>query len=305
MFPIPWKHAWKGLGFGDMHKRKGIVPSGKATRLLCMLFVSGLLSLPEPEAKSPDTVILATTTSVQDTGLLDVLAERFNKKGEYRVKPIAVGSGQAMQLGRRGEADILLVHSPEDEDAFMKEGFGLKRTRLMHNEFVLAGPPNDPAKVKGQNNITEAFKKICLSKAVFVSRGDNSGTHKMELSLWKVAGCKPAAGLYWETGQGMGQTVRVADERSAYCLLDRATFLTLRKMLRLVIVSEGDARLKNYYSLILVNPRLSRKINVSGAQAFHDFMLSGEVKELINTHRNDAFGQQLFFTETDGGNGSH
>ncbi|MHB9027444.1 MAG: ABC transporter substrate-binding protein [Candidatus Latescibacterota bacterium] len=270
-----------------------------------MVFVSGLLFIPQPEAQNARTVILATTTSVQDAGLLDVLTERFNKKGEYVLKPIAVGSGQAMQLGRLAEADILLVHSPDDEELFMKNGYGLKRTLLMHNEFVLAGPPNDPGKVKDLEDISAAFKKICSSRSVFVSRGDNSGTHKMELSIWKTAGCKPAAGYYFETGQGMGQTVRVADQRRGYCLLDRATYLTLQKTLHLAILSAGDARLKNVYSLILVSPRLSAKVNVSGAKAFYDFMLSGEVKKIINNHKIDAFGQQLFFTEMDGGNGAH
>ncbi|MDP2983629.1 MAG: substrate-binding domain-containing protein [Candidatus Latescibacter sp.] len=249
------------------------------------------------EAQKNKTVILATTTSVQDTGLLDVLAELFNKKGEYTLKPIAVGSGQAMQLGRQGEADILLVHSPEDEIPFVREGFGAMRTTFMHNEFVLTGPPSDPANVKGVQSIKEAFKKVCSGKSLFVSRGDNSGTHKKELSLWKNADCTPAKGNYLEAGQGMAQTLRIADEKLGYCLADRATYLTLQKTLQLIIVSEGDPLLKNFYSLIPVNPKVSSKINVPGAKAFYDFMLSREVREIIDTFKKDKFGQQLFFTE--------
>lgn len=263
-----------------------------------MLFVlSGLLFQQNPEAQNNKTVILATTTSVQDTGLLDVLAGLFNKKAEYTLKPIAVGSGQAMQLGRQGEADILLVHSPEDEITFVREGFGTMRTTFMHNEFVLAGPPADPAKIKGERSITEAFKKVCLSKSLFVSRGDNSGTHKKELSLWKNAGCTPAKENYLEAGQGMAQTLRIANEKLGYCLVDRSTYLTLKKTLQLIIVSEGDSLLKNFYSLIPVNPKVSPKINTRGAKAFYDFMLSREVKEVIDTYKKDEFGQQLFFTE--------
>ena len=264
---------------------------------VCLFFLLSLFINQHPEAQKNKTVILATTTSVQDTGLLDVLVERFNKKGDYTVKAIAVGSGQAMQLGRQGEADILLVHSPDDEITFVREGFGAMRTTFMHNEFVLTGPPGDPANVKGEQSITEAFKKVCSGKSLFVSRGDNSGTHKKELSLWKDVGCAPSKETYLEAGQGMTQTLRIADEKRGYCLVDCATYLTLQKTLLLIIVSEGDPLLKNFYSLIPVNPKLSAKINAPGAKAFYNFMLSREIREIIDTFKKDEFGQQLFFTE--------
>ncbi len=269
----------------------------KYSVFLFLFLVTGLFFIQHPEAQKNKTVILATTTSVQDTGLLDVLVELFNKRGDYILKLIAVGSGQAMQLGRQGEADILLVHSPEDEMTFIRDGLGTIRTTFMHNEFVLAGPPTDPVKVKGEQSITGAFKKICSGKSLFVSRGDNSGTQKKELSLWKDAGCMPSKKNYLEAGQGMAQTLRIADEKGGYCLTDRATFLTLQKTLRLIIVSEGDPLLKNFYSLIPVNPKVSSRINTLGAKAFYDFMLSREVGEIIDTFKKDEFGQQLFFTE--------
>jgi tungstate transport system substrate-binding protein len=237
-----------------------------------------------------NTVRLATTTSVQDTGLLDVLTDAFQKDGKYTLKAIAVGSGQAMQLGMTGEADILWVHSPDDEKQFMDEGYGTDRTTFMHNDFVILGPAADPAKVKGVKKAADAFKKIAAAKALFISRGDKSGTHKKELKLWDAAKVKPAADKYIEAGQGMAATLTLANEKNAYILADRSTWLSMQKNLGLVIVSEGDDAL-----IILVNPAKFPKANAAGARAFFDFMLSKPAKEMIEKFGQDKFGKQLFF----------
>lgn len=264
-----------------------------------VLLISVVLSfngfLVKTEAKENKIVILATTTSVQDSGLLDVLVERFNRKSSYQVKAIAVGSGQALQMGRQGEADILWVHSPEDEKKFIADGYGFNRTTFMHNGFVLLGPPNDPAGIKDIKKVSEAFQKIVQSKALFVSRGDKSGTHKKELAIWKTAGTMPEKNNYLEVGQGMAATLRVANEKRAYCLADRSTYLCLRKSLNLVVVFQGDQALLNHYSLILVNQQKFSKVNAPGAKAFFDFLLSPEAKNIIDDFGKKKFGEQLFF----------
>jgi len=240
-------------------------------------------------------VRLATTTSVQDTGLLDVLVDAFNKSNQYSVRAVAAGSGQAMQLGRTGEADILLVHSPDDEEQFMAEGYGYMRVNFMHNDFVIYGPASDPAKIKGSANAAAAFRKIAASGALFVSRGDKSGTHNKELKLWEAAAIKPADGNYMEAGQGMAGTLSVANEKNAYCLADRSTYLSMKKSLVLEVVCEGAEALLNRYSLIPVKPGESSKVNSAGAKAFFDFMLSRPAKDLIEKFGLEKYGRQLFF----------
>ncbi len=242
-----------------------------------------------------NTVRLATTTSVQDTGLLDVLTDAFQKDGKYKLQAIAVGSGQAMQLGMTGEADILWVHSPDDEKKFVDEGYGADRTTFLHNDFVILGPAADPAKVKGVKKAADAFKKIAAAKALFISRGDKSGTHKKELRIWDAAKVKPAADKYIEAGQGMAATLTLANEKNAYALVDRSTWLSMQKNIGLVIVSEGDEALLNRYSLILVNTGKFPKVNAAGARAFFDFMLSKPAREMIEKFGQDKFGKQLFF----------
>lgn len=254
------------------------------------------------------TVVLATTTSVQDTGLLDVLVDGFHKKTDYVVKAIAVGTGQAIQLGKTGEADILWVHSLDDEIQFVKEGYGFGRTTFMYNDFVVLGPKNDPAKVKGLKTAAEGFKKIAAAKVLFISRGDNSGTHKKEKKLWETAGVSfrnfPAypetpmdKQYYMEVGQGMAATVNVANQKLAYCLADRSTYVSLKKSLELVILIEGDEALLNHYSLILVNPEKFPKVNSAGAKAFFEYLLSSETKSIVENFGKDKFGQQIFYWE--------
>jgi tungstate transport system substrate-binding protein len=244
------------------------------------------------------TIILATTTSTQDTGLLDTLVPIFEKQTGYFVKTIAVGSGQAMAMGEKGEADVLLVHSPAAEEKFMAEGYGVNRRLVMHNDFVIVGPSDDPAKIKGLKSAAEAFKKIAAAQALFLSRGDNSGTHAKEKQIWKAAGVKyEGEKWYQQTGLGMGQTLNVAAEKKAYTLSDRGTYLALAKTLNLDILVQGDAVLLNIYHVMEVNPKKWPKVNFAGAKAFADFMVSKETQEIVRTFGVDKYGSPLFFPD--------
>ena len=244
------------------------------------------------------TVILATTTSTQDSGLLDALLPVFEKESGYFVKTIAVGSGQAMAMGEKGEADVLLVHSPEAEKKFMEKGAGVNRRLVMHNDFVIVGPAADPAKIRGSKTSAEAFKRTAQTGALFLSRGDKSGTHAKEQGLWKNAGVT-ADGQKWyqQTGLGMGQTLSVAAEKKGYTLTDRATYLSLKKTLGLEILVEGDAKLLNVYHVIEVNPAKWPKVNSAGARAFADFMVAQKTQQLIATFGVAKFGAPLFFPD--------
>jgi tungstate transport system substrate-binding protein len=243
-------------------------------------------------------IILATTTSTQDTGLLDVLIPIFNKNTGYFVKTIAVGSGQAMTMGRKGEADVLLVHSPDAEKKFITEGYGVNRRLVMHNDFIIVGPKSDPANINKIRNATEAFKKIAAGGALFISRGDNSGTHATEKKIWGAAGIKPdGQRWYQQTGLGMGQTLGVAAEKKAYTVTDRGTYLALQKSLGLDILVEGDAILLNIYHVIEINPAKWPKINVDGARAFADFMVSKDTQAIIKTFGVQKYGSPLFFPD--------
>lgn len=253
---------------------------------------------PPPPVEKNRPVILATTTSTQDTGLLDVLVPLFEIKTGLTVKTIAVGSGQAMAMGKRGDADVLLVHSPDDEKTFVEEGFGLRRRIVMHNDFVVVGPAEDEARVKGAASAAEAFKAIAAAGAFFVSRGDDSGTHRKENKLWGGAGTDPEGKpWYLETGSGMGQTLQVASEKGAYTLTDRGTFLALEATLHLDILVEGEPGLFNVYHVIEVNPQKLPLVNVDGARAFADFILSPEAQDVIRTFGTEKFGMALFYPD--------
>jgi tungstate transport system substrate-binding protein len=259
-----------------------------------ILFTTGIIST----QAQPKTIILATTTSTQDSGLLDVLLPIFEKKTGYFVKTIAVGSGQAMAMGQKGEADVLLVHSPAAEKKFISEGYGINRRVIMHNDYIIVGPSEDPAKVKGTKSSSEVFKKIASTKTLFMSRGDNSGTHAKENAIWKVAGINPEGEKwYQQAGLGMGQTLNVAAEKKGYTLADRGTYLALKKNLGLDILVEGDAILLNIYHVIEVNPAKWSKLNVAGGKAFADFMISKEAQDIIKTFGVDKFGSPLFFPD--------
>jgi tungstate transport system substrate-binding protein len=262
--------------------------------VVSLLSITGIFSVQAQEK----TIILATTTSTQDSGLLDVLLPIFEKETGYFVKTIAVGSGQAMAMGQKGEADVLLVHSPEAEKKFMAEGYGINRRLVMHNDFIVVGPPGGPAKIKTMKSSVESFKKIASAKALFLSRGDNSGTHAKEKAIWKAAGINPEEGKwYQQTGLGMGQTLSVAAEKKGYTLADRGTYLALKKNLGLDILVEGDAILLNIYHVIEVNPAKWPKVNNAGAKTFAGFMVSKGTQELIKPFGVDKFGSPLFFPD--------
>ncbi len=249
---------------------------------------------------NPD-LILATTTSTQDSGLLDVLIPLFETETGYRVKTVAVGSGQALQMGQEGNADVLLVHSPSAEKTYMDGGFGKDRALIMHNDFIVAGPASDPAAIKGMKAV-DAFKAIYAASATFVSRGDNSGTNVKELALWKSAGVDPVgtkAAWYLSTGQGMGATLTVASEKGAYTLTDRATYLANKANLQLDILVEKDNSLLNVYHVITVNPDKWPKVNYAGAVAFLKFMTELSTQDVIGKFGVDKYGQQLFVPDAD------
>ncbi|MHB8908991.1 MAG: ABC transporter substrate-binding protein [Syntrophales bacterium] len=271
-------------------------------KVLCAVLAAAALvigvALPVCAAPAQKNVILATTTSTQDSGLLDVLIPVFEKKTGYFVKTIAVGSGQAMAMGQKGEADVLLVHSPEAEKKFMAEGYGVNRLIVMHNDFIVLGPSADPAAIKSAKTTPEAFKKIAAAGALFLSRGDNSGTHAKEKGVWKAAGISPAGQKwYQETGLGMGQTLNVANEKNGYTLADRGTYLAMKKNLSLNILKEGDPILLNVYHVIQVNPAKWPKVNTAGAKAFSDFMVSAETQGIIKTFGVEKYGGPLFFPD--------
>ncbi len=240
-------------------------------------------------------VILATTTSTQDSGLLDVLIPVFEKNTGYLVKPIAVGSGEALKLGEQGNADVLLVHAPTSEQEFMRTGAGTNRTLIMHNDFVIMGPASDPARIKGSKNARVALERMSLGRAPFFSRGDDSGTHQKELALWAMtlAG-KPQGSWYQETGTGMGPTLRVASEKGGYTLADRATFLAQHDTLNLRILLEGDKGLLNIYHAIQVNPARFPEVNAQGARAWIDYLVAPDTQRKIGEFGRAEFGESLF-----------
>ena len=239
-------------------------------------------------------LILATTTSTQDSGLLDLLVPDFGARTGYLVKTVAVGSGQALKMGQEGNTDVLLVHSPAAELTFMEAGYGVDRRLVMHNDFVIVGPSGDPAGIRGTAAAADALGTIAGAGATFVSRGDDSGTHKAELALWKKAALTPAGAWYVESGQGMGATLQIASEKAGYTLADRATYLAQKDALRLEILVEGDAALLNVYHVISVNPAKWPSVNTAGAGAFADYLTSAEGQALIGSFGVSELGQQLF-----------
>jgi tungstate transport system substrate-binding protein len=265
---------------------------------LSCLFVSLLFSSLPPAAHGADSgsrnVILSTTTSTQDSGLLDVLIPLFEKDSGYSVKTVSVGTGHALALAAKGDADVALVHAPALEKKYVADGKLLNRRLVMYNDFVIIGPKDDPAKVRQTKSAVSALKAIEQAKARFVSRGDNSGTHALEKSLWKSAGVDPTGPWYIEAGQGMGATLGIANERDAYTITDRGTLLALGKRVGLPILIEGDRALLNIYSVLEVNPGNGPRINSVGGKAFADFMVSPRVQKLIQSFGVEKFGQSLF-----------
>jgi tungstate transport system substrate-binding protein len=264
-------------------------------RFLTVLLIGMLASAAADGAEIKQrNIILSTTTSTQDSGLLDVLIPLFEKQTGYPVKTVSVGTGQALALAAKGDADVALVHAPSLEKQHVAEGKLLNRRLVMYNDFVIVGPKEDPAKIKSVKTAVAALKAIEQAEASFVSRGDNSGTHSLEKSLWKLAGVDPKRSWYIESGQGMGATLNIANERNAYTLADRGTYLALGKRLNLTILIEGDKRLLNIYSVLQVNPANGPRINTAGGKAFADFMVAPQTQAVIKNFGVEKFGQSLF-----------
>jgi tungstate transport system substrate-binding protein len=264
--------------------------------LTCVIVLAmvGSPFVAEAQPAGSRTVIVATTTSTQDSGLLDVLVPMFERRTGYTVKTVSVGTGQALALAARGEADVALVHAPTLEKKYVAEGKLSSRRLVMYNDFVIAGPDGDPARIKGEKTAVAALKKIAGAGARFVSRGDRSGTHILEQDLWKRAEVTPAAPWYIESGQGMGATLGIANDRSAYVLTDRATLLAFGRRGALSILVEGDRPLLNVYAVMEINPANGPRVNVAGGKAFADFMVAPETQAVIKTFGVDKYGQPLF-----------
>lgn len=256
--------------------------------------LAALLAVGCRDSAVPDPVTLATTTSTRDSGLLDVLVPMFHKQTGIEVKVVAVGSGQAIQLGERGDADVLLTHAPAAEQQFVDDGFGIERAEVMHNDFVVVGPAEDPAGVKDAETVAEAFAALAEAEATFISRGDDSGTHRKERAIWKAAQRQPAGDWYVEAGAGMGAALRMAQEKRAYTLSDRATFLATREETQLAVAFEGDPLLLNRYSVMIVNPAKNANVNVEGARALARFLSAPKTREVIAAFGVEKFGRPLF-----------
>jgi tungstate transport system substrate-binding protein len=278
-------------------------------RIIAALYIFAVLlsacaPAPTPVTEDPapanPNLILATTTSTQDSGLLDVLVPMFQEKTGYLVQTIAVGSGEAMKMGEDGNADVLLVHAPASEVPFMDAGNGADRFLVMHNDFIIVGPPSDSAAIKGLTSAIDAFTAIYESGSPFITRGDDSGTHKKELALWKSAGLDPASqAWYIETGQGMGASMTLASEKEAYILTDRATYLANQSNYQLEVLVEGDTSLLNVYHVITVNPDKWPQVNYDGALAFASFLTDPATQKAIAEFGVEKFGQPLFYPDAD------
>lgn len=272
--------------------------------ILLTLVVIGCASEPAPENEDPTnetsgdkgSIILSTTTSTENSGLLDFILPDFTEKTGIEVKVVAVGTGKALQMGIDGEADVLLVHAKASEEEFVANGHGLERFDVMYNDFVLIGPENDPGNLSeiAKGDIVSAFKIINENQLKFISRGDDSGTHKKELAFWKDAGIEPSGDWYISTGKGMGDVIQMADEMLGYTLADRATYLSMMNNIGLKVVVEGDSKMFNQYGVIAVNPDKNDKINSEGAQEFINWLLSGETQALIGEFGKEEFEQSLF-----------
>lgn len=289
-----------------------VSPTRRALLLACLM-LAVLLSGCAPA--EPRLLRLATTTSTQDSGLLDAILPDFEATHNAQVDVVAVGSGQAMEIGQNGDADVLLVHSRAREDAFVADGYGLARYDVMYNDFVLVGPPDDPAGIAGASTAAEALAQIATAQAPFASRGDDSGTHTKEMALWQAAGITPdpAGGWYFSLGQGMGETLQFADESGAYTLTDRGTYLFQRENLpNLVILMGGasisenpDPAMLNRYGVIPVNPEGHEGIQAELAQEFVEWLTSVETQEKIAAYGVDTFGQPLFYADSEAYQAAH
>jgi len=242
-----------------------------------------------------DYIIVQSTTSTANTGLLDLLSEKFLEETGIEVRAVAVGTGTAIANAKKGDGDVLMVHAKQDELKFVEEGYGVERFDLMYNDFIIVGPKNDPANIKDENEITDVMKKLSSPSFKFISRDDNSGTHKKELSLWKIIGIQsPDHSSYIKTGSGMANTINVAAEMQGYVLTDRGTWISFTNKNDLAILFEGDSALFNPYGIIAVNPKKFPHVEYEKSQEFIDWLLTGTGNDLIKNYKID--GQQVFFT---------
>lgn len=273
------------------------------TKLLLLVMIVFTLSgcsnesKPKEVAEKPKPILLATTTSTRDSGLLEFILGDFTSKTGIEVKVIAVGTGQALQMGKDGEADVLLVHAKASEEEFVKLGYGTERFDVMYNDFIVVGPEADPAEIKkvSPNDVVQGFKKIYETNSTFLSRGDDSGTNKMEISLWDAAGLETSnKEFYVSAGKGMGDVLTMANEMQAYTLSDRATYLNIMDKLELKILLEKDKRLFNQYGIIPVSPKINDRINHDGALSFVKWILSDETQKMIGEYGVDKYGMPLF-----------
>lgn len=271
-----------------------------ALAFLTILTLLAVRCTPQP----PATLRLATTTSTQDSGLLDIILPDFEKKFNARVDVVAVGTGQAIAIGEKGDADVLLVHDRAKEDKFVADGNAPARYDVMYNDFIIVGPASDPAKIKGMATAADAFKAIAAAKALFISRGDQSGTNARELAIWKAAGINPAGDWYVSAGQGMGELLTMTQEREAYTLSDRGTYLKRRSDgLTLVILVEGGSDLLNPYGVIPVSAQKFPGVNADLAQKFVDWLLSVDTQQMIADYKID--GQSLFIPQSEPWKAAH
>jgi tungstate transport system substrate-binding protein len=275
-------------------------PRRRFLTAVALLFGIVILAPPVPALgqdatpRAAGSVILATTTSTADTGLLDALAPLFKERTGYTLKPIAVGSGAALELGKKGEADVVLSHSPAAEEEFMAEGYGTERRTVMYNDFVIVGPAADSANVAAADSAIDAMTRIAMSQSTFASRGDDSGTNALELKLWKAAGIEPQGSWYVESGTGMGDALNIASERGGYTISDRGTYLALRNHLALDVLYQGDPALINIYHVILVNPKNGHDVDTAAGKAFLDFLLDPETQKFVGNFAVAEYGQPLF-----------
>ena len=263
-------------------------------RILLFLFLFGVTC---QFSNAQDSIKMATTTSIENSGLLDVLLPPFAERFDIKVHAIAVGSGKALKLGENGDVDLVFVHSREAEEEFIRKGLGVNRIEVMYNDFVILGPPYDPAGVKMMADATAVLKKLFQNRIPFTSRGDDSGTHRKERSLWRAAEIEPEGSWYIETGQGMGATLTIASEKEAYCLADRGTFIAYKDKIDLIVLFEGDSRLRNTYSIIAVNPATHSHTKYISAMALIDWITSKEAQRIIAEYK--KFGQILFYPNSE------
>jgi tungstate transport system substrate-binding protein len=263
-------------------------------RLLATLVI--VFGMMHPVSAQERSIIVASTTSTEQSGLFGFILPRFTEKTGIHVNVVAVGTGQALDIGRRGDADVVFVHDKPAEEKFMAEGGGVRRFDVMYNDFVVIGPKSDPAHIANEKNVLEAFRKIAVAKAPFISRGDRSGTNAAELRYWADLGINPATetgGWYREIGQGMGAVLNMASNANAYVLSDRGTWLSFKNRGELAILVEGDKRLFNQYGVMLVNPAKHPNVKVTEGQAFIDWLISAEGQKTIADYKTG--GEQLFF----------